>query len=334
MITISVSPTSLPSNGGDIGIKGTTTIPSTAASRAVAVVFINGVETFVGQELSGSTFSQPYSIFPNTGIATETVEVQIGIEVSNVMVMSNTVDVTVAGLPLTAKTCVISITPTSLSASGGKVTVNGSTRNIPAGATVNISAAVYYGAILANIYKLPLNSDGTFSASFDVPANLDFSSETIGIQAYAYLPSGGGPISSNIINMVVAGSTAPFNTLITVSPTTELRPSGGTIDIRGMISTNPANPPCPRSCSGPFYPGESSSGCSECFNSFGGDISILINGKTVATQSGLIANTFFQALLVSPNTGTSAETLDVQVATTLNNITLKSNVVTVEVAAA
>ena len=126
--------------------------------------------------------------------------------------------------------------------------------------------------------------------------------------------------------------TDPFNTSITVSPTTELPSSGGTIDIRGMISTNPANPPCPRSCSGPSYPGESSSGCSTCFHSYGADISILINGKVVATQSSLVANTFFQSFLVSANTGTSAEILSVQVATTLNNITLKSNAVTVEVA--
>ena len=343
-ITISVTPTRLPASGGEITISGTA---KNISADAVIMVYLNGTMTTVGQQLLGrSIFSLNYYDFFNAGNSTETIDVQVGTPANSaVMVMSNTIAVTVAGQPLTAPTCVISVTPTSLPSSGGNVTVNGTVRNMPVGTLISISAAKYPYSYLSDaigtIYNIPLNSDGTFSHAFPIPANrsVGFSAESIVIQALAFPPSG-YTVSSNGVNITVAPSTAPFLITASVSPT-ELLPSGGTINISGILTVNPANPSCLQICvnQSSTMTQEAYAEClMKCITTADVSVSLLLNGKTIYNytqpdmQPAGSSIVFSHSFGIAASTGASAETLDVQVVATVEGVTLKSNVVTVEVA--
>jgi hypothetical protein len=163
-ISLSASSTSIPYSGGTITFSGTT---NEAAGSTVYWV-INGPS---GEYNSGSTtvsssgtfsFSQTFPANSLDVSQTYSAYAQIG------TVTSNTVALTQAAAPATIT---ISASSTSLPASGGTVTITGSS-NYPGGSAMYL---FYNGANTANTTT---SSNGSFSFSITVPANSSASSVT------------------------------------------------------------------------------------------------------------------------------------------------------------
>lgn len=93
-------------------------------------------------------------------------------------VTSNVVKVTVAGVTV-AQAIKLSVTPTSLPASGGTITISGAAIGISAGTSISI---LINGRVVDTV---ALGSAGTFSQAYAVPANTSTSPETLNVEATA-----------------------------------------------------------------------------------------------------------------------------------------------------
>jgi hypothetical protein len=145
------------------------------------------------------------------------------------MVVSNTLKITVS--PAVASIN-ISVSPTSLSASGGDITITGTT-DLPNGTTItiNISESIsgYSNSLSTSV------SSGGFSTSTTLPANLYASSLTYSVQATATY--NGSPVNSNVVDVTEA---APTPSITLSSNTTSLPSSGGTVTFFGsVVGINP-----------------------------------------------------------------------------------------------
>ena len=118
----------------------------------------------------------------------------------------------------TAPAITISVSPTSLPSGGGKITVNGTVNNVPAGTSISI-------LINSQSVNTVTLSGSTFSVSYDVSANIGISAETLSVDAVATV--NGATVYSNIVDFTVTGlpSTAP-SLVISVAPA-YLPASGG-----------------------------------------------------------------------------------------------------------
>ena len=78
----------------------------------------------------------------------------------------------------TAEAIILSVTPTSLSSSGGVIAISGTTQNMPADISVSI-------LINGDLIDTILMSGSTFSASYDVSPNTSSTAETLRVEATA-----------------------------------------------------------------------------------------------------------------------------------------------------
>jgi len=196
------------------------------------------------------------------------------------MVVSNTLKITVS--PEVASIN-ISVSPTSLSASGGSITISGTT-DLPNGTavTINISESTSgYSASLSTSV-----SSGAFSTSTTLPANPYASTLTYGIQATATY--NGSPVNSNVVDVTEA---APTPSITLSANTTNLPSSGGTVTFSGtVVGINP-----------------------------GTVLYVFSNGTQVTTTTVGSHFSFGFSLSFPANSTLSAETYNVDVSTNSNN---------------
>lgn len=122
---------------------------------------------------------------------------------------------------ITATTIVVSVTPLDLPSSGGKITISGTTTNIPAG--TNISILVNGKTV--DTFAL---SGSSFSVTYDVSAN----TSTIAAEYLTIVATGAG-VKSNAVTVTVAPSSTVTGTVdITIKTD-----AGATVTVGGQTAT-------------------------------------------------------------------------------------------------
>ena len=116
---------------------------------------------------------------------------------------------------ITATTIVITVTPTGLPSSGGKITINGTTTNIPAGTSISI---LVNGKTI-DTFAL---SGSSFSVTYDVSPNTSTTLQTLTIVAT------GAGVKSNPVTIDVAPSVTTETVDVTVKTD-----AGATVTISG-----------------------------------------------------------------------------------------------------
>lgn len=208
--TISVTPTSLPETGGDITISGSTSLPP----NTTLYIWVNNTNVGTISVAADGTFLYTYTVAPNTTVATVNYSIDLSTDESN-LTRSNTVTITVAG---TTETMSISLSTTSIPASGGSVTVSGTT-NAPVGTSIHVLANTI-------VQSTTVGSGGTFSSIFTIPANTTTSTITWAFAAQDMVTL----FSTNVISATQAASTV---TITISASSTSLPASGGTISLTG-----------------------------------------------------------------------------------------------------
>ena len=295
-MSLSASPTTLPSDGGDVAITGSTGNISDGTSVSIVV---NGSTVDV-EMVSNAAFSYVLSVPENTTTIPETVTIQATATVSGVAVSSNVVTVTVMAstTPPPSLSITLVVSPTSLPYTGGNVSLTGSTTNMPDGTPVIITAN---GRTIDTLTVV----DSAFSGTYSVPENTSTSPENIVFHAIATVNS--NAVSSNTATVTVAVSTTPPpspSMTLSVSPTT-LPSTGGNGSLTGATSNIPD------------YTA----------------VTITANGRTfgdLVVMNGAFATTYN----ISANTSTSPETITFQATATVSGVTVNSNTATVTVAGA